>query len=148
MAIAREVQRQLPSARYKVLLTKKHANACPTFEQRVADTEYAKAFVSIHVDAPNLLGPLKSDGTLAIYNSRNPESFNLAEHLARSVSTTLRLNNRGTKIDNSLAVLSRKINFAPLSVILESARLSGLDERTLHAPGAVARIGGAVAASL
>ncbi len=125
----------------RVLLTKSDANACPTFAERgrLANDTEAKLLLSIHVDAPNPLALLDAipyrNGSLALYHPKKPESKRLADRAAQDVSSYLGLNNRGSATRADLAMLSPQVVQAP-AVILEVARLSGRDERVLHASGA------------
>ncbi|MEO7391868.1 MAG: N-acetylmuramoyl-L-alanine amidase [Ramlibacter sp.] len=149
MAIAREVQR-LASSKYEVVLTKTSANACPDFIDRgqTAKRASANVFVSIHVDKPNSIPfDLLGNGSLGIYNSQKPESKALAELMAGAVSLNLQVNSRGSKIDDTLAVLKPSVTPMP-AVIIESARLSGDDEKKLHAAGSATRIATGIKAAL
>jgi N-acetylmuramoyl-L-alanine amidase len=151
-AVAKEVQRQLPVSKYKVVLTKSSANACPGYRERGrwAIQERAKAFISIHMNAPNVMLGVEipfANGTSVIYNSGSPGAVKLAEALARSVSSSLGINNRGVKVNNGLTVLQPDVT--PVNaVLLEAARLSGRDELILHERDSAARIAAAIKATL
>jgi N-acetylmuramoyl-L-alanine amidase len=152
MAISLEVKRQLPPTKYRVVLTKASVNTCPTFIQRGFFAAYtsAKAFVSVHINAPNLiLGSIPSpiaNGTSVFYNRGKSGSFNLAEALARSVSASLGVNNRGVFVNDDLEVLKRTGDVA--AVLLETARLSGSDEVILHSSASVARAAAGIRAAI
>lgn len=150
VAIAIEVQRQLPATKYRVILTKRNANACPSYVDRgrIANNANAKAFVSVHINAPNPIpGDLFGNGTSVLYDVNKPGSFNLADAMSRAVSSSLGVNNRGPAVASDVAVLKPRIT-SMNAVLLESARLSGSDERTLHGSGAVARIAAGIKAAL
>jgi N-acetylmuramoyl-L-alanine amidase len=151
-AVAKELQRQLPASKYKAVLTKANANQCPSYRDRGrwAIEERAKAFISIHMNAPNVVLGVEvpfANGTSAIYNSGSPGASKLADTLARSVSSSLGVNNRGVKIDNGLTVLQPHVSAAN-AVLLEAARLSGRDELILHASDSAARIAAGIKAAL
>lgn len=154
MAIAREVQRILPTSKYKVVLTKRDANECPDFRKRgrIANIAKAKAFVSIHINAalvmPVIDVPLPvAHGTSVLYNVRKSGSFNLAESMAGNVSSNLGVNNRGVMVDDEVAVLKPTVTNMN-AVLVESARLSGTDETKLHTSGSAARIAIGIKAAL
>lgn len=154
MAIAREVQRILPTSKYRVVLTKRDANECPDFWERGlrANRQKAKVFVSIHINralvVPVTDWPLPvAHGTSVHYNVEKSGSFNLADSLARNVSSRLGVNNRGVMVDDELAVLKKKVTEMD-AVLVESARLSGTDEIRLHASGSATRIATAIKAAL
>lgn len=154
MAIAREVQRILPTSKYKVVLTKRDANECPAYWERgrVANIEKAKAFVSVHINralvVPVLSVPLPiTHGTSVLYNIAKSGSFNLAESMARNVSFNLGVNNRGVMVDDELAVLKPKVT-AMNAVLVEAARLSGDDETKLHTTDSASRIATGIKAAL
>jgi N-acetylmuramoyl-L-alanine amidase len=149
MAIAREVQRLAP-AKYKIVLTKSSAIACPSFldRGRMANNANAKVFLAVHVDRPNPIpGNPFGNGSLGIYNSGKPAAKPFADLLVGAVSSNLGVNNRGSKIDDSIAVLKPNVT-KMTAVILESARLSGADETKLHTAGSATRIAAAIIAAL
>ena len=155
MAIAREVQRLSPTSKYRVVLTKANANECPSFRERgrVANSEKAKAFVSVHINS-KLVVPYTdwaipaAHGTSVFYNVRKSGSFNLAESMARAVSSSLGVNNRGVVADDEIAVLKPTVTKTELAVLVESARLSGDNETKLHTPGSATRIATGIKAAL
>lgn len=150
VAIALEVQRTLPATAYKVVLTKKDVNSCPTFldRGRMANNANAKAFVSIHINRPNPLpGGFFGNGTSVLYHSSKPASKGLAEAMATSVSSHLGVNNRGAMIADGIAVLKPSVT-SMNAVLLEAARLSGDDELKLHRPESPARIAAGIKAAL
>jgi N-acetylmuramoyl-L-alanine amidase len=151
-AIASQVQKQMPSAKYKVVLTKANANECPRYRERgrTARRVGAEVFVSVHVNAPfAALGidvPV-AHGTSVIYNSAKSGSFNLAEDMSRAVSIALGTNNRGVRVDDSITVLTKEIT--PMNAVLvETARLSGRDEEILHSSGSSSRAAAAIESAL
>jgi N-acetylmuramoyl-L-alanine amidase len=149
IAIAREVQRLAP-AKYKIILTKSSATTCPSFldRGRIANNANAKVFVSVHVDARNFIpGNPFDNGSLGIYNSGKPAAKPLADLLAGAVSSNLGVNNRGSKTDDSLAVLKPTVT-TMTAAIIESARLSGDDEVKLHTAGSATRIATGIIAAL
>lgn len=155
MAIAREVQRILPTTRYRVVLTKRNANECPSFRDRgrVANEEKAKAFASVHINArlvvPGTDVPVPAaHGTSVLYNSKKSASFNLADSMARNVSSSLGVNNRGVMVDDEVAVLKPTVTKTEIAVLVEAARLSGSDETKLHAAGSATRIATGIQAAL
>ena len=152
MSIALEVKRQMPSTKYRVVLTKQSTNACPTYldRGRIANNANAKAFVSIHINAPNVVVGIDNpfaNGTSVLYNVNKSGSFNLADEMARAVSANLGLNNRGAKVDEEIAVLKPTVTRMN-AVLLEAGRLSGRDEQILHSAGAASRIAAGVKSAL
>lgn len=151
MSVAGEVARQLPATRYKVVLTKRSADECPSYSDRagMAKTRRAVAFISVHANAPvTITGIFPSIyGTSAYYHTNKPGSSELARLLASNVSTSLGLNNSGAVIGNHLLVLQLTPD-GVFSVLLETARLSGKDEVALHTIGSSVRIASAIKASL
>lgn len=152
MAIALEVQRQMPASKYKVTLTKKNANDCPTYVDRGRKANVAGAivFVSVHINAANRILGIDNpfgNGTSVLYNVGKSGSFNLAETLARSVSSSLGVNNRGVMVNDDIAVLKSSVTEMN-AVLLEAARLSGNDERILHTSGSAARVAAGIKAAL
>jgi N-acetylmuramoyl-L-alanine amidase len=153
MAIAREVQRILPTSKYRVVLTKRDANDCPDFRWRgrVANVAKAKVFVSIHINRPLVVPvidvPLPlAHGTSVLYNVEKSGSFNLAYAMAGTVSSSLGVNNRGVMVDDELAVLKKTVT--EMNAVVEAARLSGTDETKLHTSGSVTRIANGIKAAL
>jgi N-acetylmuramoyl-L-alanine amidase len=154
MAIARELQRILPTSKYTVVLTKRDANDCPSFVKRgrIANEENAKAFVSVHINkalvVPVIDVPLPlAHGTSVLYNVNKSGSFNLAYSTAGSVSSSLGVNNRGVMVDDEIAVLKPTVTKMN-AVTVEAARLSGTDETKLHASGSVARVAAGIKAAI
>ncbi len=143
LAIALEAERLL-SKKYKVVLTKRDVISCPSFEKRgqIANDARAKVFVSIHINAPNtiigIVNNLFGNGTSVIYNSEKPASKGLADQMSLAVSSNLGTTNRGSMVDDSLAVLKPKVT-KMTAVLVEVARLSGTDEEILHTSGSVTR---------
>jgi N-acetylmuramoyl-L-alanine amidase len=141
MAIAREAQR-LMAPKYKVILTKGSAQECPSFLERgeIAKRFKAKVLVSIHINAPNPIpGDLFGNGTSVLYNSSKPDSKPLADSMSGTVSSNLGVNNRGSMVRDDLAILKPTVTVMN-AVLLEAARLSGDDEKVLHAAGSSTRI--------
>lgn len=155
MAIAREVQRILPTSKYRIVLTKRDANECPDYWERgrIANIAKAKAFVSIHINS-KLVVPYTdwaipaAHGTSVLYNVQKSGSFNLAESMARAVSSSLGVNNRGVKVDDEIAVLKPTVTKMEIAVLVESARLSADDETKLHTSGSATRIATGIKAAL
>lgn len=150
VAIAREFQR-LASSKYTVVLTKNSAIPCPTYVKRgeVAIDAEADVFVSVHINRRNPI-PLNpfANGTSALYNSSRPAFKALADLMAASVSVSLGVNNRGSKVDNQLAVLKDTVTPNMMSVLVEAARLSGSDEEILHAAGSTTKVAAGIKAAL
>lgn len=151
MAIAREFQR-LASSKYTVVLTKTSATTCPEYEKRgkVAIRAEADVFVSIHINQRNPIpfNPF-ANGTSAIYNSSRPAAARtLAELMASSVSASLGVNNRGTKVDDKLAVLKNTVTPKMTAVLIEAARLSGSDEEKLYAADSATKVAAGIKAAL
>jgi N-acetylmuramoyl-L-alanine amidase len=144
LAIAEEVVKQMPSS-YHVFLTKTDVDSCPSFlsRGRVANNSSSKLFVSLHINAPGFFLP----GTLTLWNVNKSGSFNVAESMARDVSSAVGVNNRGPKVDNEIAVLKPTVTNMN-AVLLEVTRLSGRDEELLHAPTAPSRIASGVVSSV
>lgn len=142
VAIAQEAQRQISSSNVEVLLTKTDTVSCPSFRDRggIANNANAKLFISVHLDAPNpiYIPNIFRLGTMAIYNPGSKNAKALGDLTSSNVSMSLGLNNRGSVVDRSLAVLKPSVTKAP-SIILEVARLSGVDEEAMHAPSSVVR---------
>jgi N-acetylmuramoyl-L-alanine amidase len=121
-------------------------NSCPTLRERgqIANNENAKLFVAIHINAPLQVlgipvpGPFGS-GTSALYNSSKPSSKSLADALSAAVAQNLGVNNREAAVRDDLAVLKPTVTRMP-AVLLEAARLSGSDEKALHASGFATKI--------
>ncbi|MEO5670469.1 MAG: N-acetylmuramoyl-L-alanine amidase [Ramlibacter sp.] len=155
MAIASEVRRILPTSMYRVELTKANANECPSYRERarIANKEEAKAFVSIHINAPLVVPGINvpipaAHGTSVLYNVNKSGAFNLAYAMAGAVSSSLGVNNRGAMVNDDLAVLKENYTETGIAVLLEAARLSGDDERKLHASGSATRIANGIKAAL
>jgi N-acetylmuramoyl-L-alanine amidase len=154
VAIALEAEKLL-SQKYKVILTKRDVNSCLELDERgrIANKERAKAFVSIHINAPNtIVGiPLPfGNGTSAIYNSESPLSSlsrKLADQTSQAVSLAIGVNNRGVKIDNTLRVLKPKV-INMTAVLIEVARLSGSDEQILHQAGSITKAATGIASAV
>jgi len=148
---ARETQRVLPTTKYKVVLTKNDVHSCPSYVDRgrVANNENARAFISIHVNAPNKYGPSfpLGNGTSTLYHPQRPEAQTLAIELADRVSSSLGVNNRGALPSDKHAVLKPTVTDMP-AVILETARVSGTDEVALHAHGASTRVANGIRQAL
>ena len=150
MAIAREFQR-LASSKYTVVLTKNSANTCPTYKDRGKTAMDLKAdvFVSVHINRANPIpyNPF-ANGTSAVYNSSRPGAKALANLMAASVSASLGVNNRGAKVDDGLAVLKHTVTPKMIPVLVEAARLSGSDEKTLHSISSAAKVASGIKAAL
>jgi N-acetylmuramoyl-L-alanine amidase len=117
---------------------------------RIANNANAKAFVSIHINAPNVVAGVENpigNGTSALYNVNKSGSFNLADEMARAVSSSLGVNNRGAQVDDGIAVLKPTVT-SMNAVLLEAARLSGRDEQLLHAPDGAARVAAGVLSAI
>ena len=123
---------------------KRDVHSCPSLKERgrIANNVNAKVFLSVHINAPNLLvGTLPNpfgNGTSVLYNSNKPAAEPLATQMAAAVSLSLGTNNRGAKVDDTIAVLKPTVTGMP-AVLIEVARLSGSDERLLHAPTSATR---------
>lgn len=131
---------QMMSASYKVVLTKRDVNSCPSFKKRgeIARNEKAKAFVSIHINKPNTILGVEvpfANGTSVLYNSQSEGAKGLADRMASAVASSLGVNNRGSSDRDDLAVLKPHVT-PTTAVLVEAARLSGSDEKILHARGA------------
>ena len=151
MAIAREFQR-LASSKYMVVLTKNSANTCPEYKERGETAIDAKAdvFVPIHINRRNPI-PLNpfANGTSTVCNSSRPAAAKtLAGLMAASISASLGVNNRGAKVDDGLAVLKKSVTPKMTAVLVEAARLSGSDEKTLHAAGSATKVAAGIKAAL
>lgn len=143
VAFALEAERLL-SANYKVVLTKRSANACPTFldRGRIANNANARVFVSVHVNAPSFF----SSGTSSLYN-RDKGAFDLAYALSEKVAQALGLNNRGPMPDDEIAVLKPTVTHMD-AALLEAGRLSGHDEQVLHSREAPGRVASGIRAAI
>ena len=142
VAIALETEKLL-AQKYKVVLTKRDVNSCPSLKERgrIANNANAKAFVSIHINAPNTIVGVPNpfgNGTSALYNSAKPLAQKLADQMSQAVSVNLGTNNRGPKIDDTIAVLKPTVTNMT-AVLIEIARLSGSDEQILHAAGSTTK---------
>ncbi|WP_048441753.1 N-acetylmuramoyl-L-alanine amidase [Caenimonas sp. SL110] len=155
VAIALEIERVLPPTAYKVVLTKRNVNDCPTYLQRGAKAafERAEVFISIHANAPAIVPGTAisfpfAHGSSTHYHILKPQSKPLADLLASSVSSSLGVNNRGSRVEiDDIAVLKPNVT-RMTAVLVETARVSGKDEERLHSPDAPARIAAAVRSSL
>lgn len=142
VAIALEAERLL-STKYKVVLTKRDANTCPTLKERgrIANNANAKAFVSVHINAPNTVLGIDNpfgNGTSALYNSSKSAAKSMADQMSASVSVNLGTNNRGSQANDNIAVLKPTVTNM-IAVLIEVARLSGKDEQILHASGSTTK---------
>jgi N-acetylmuramoyl-L-alanine amidase len=143
VAFALETERAL-SGSYRVILTKRDVQSCPSYLERgrIANNANAKAFVSIHVNAPNTASGIElpfANGTSVLYHSSRPPAKTLADQMASSVSLSLGVNNRGSMARDNVAVIKPSVTRAT-AVLVETARLSGSDEQKLHAASAPARV--------
>ena len=68
--------------------------------------------------------------------------------MAGNVSSSLGVNNRGVKVDDEIAVLKPTVTNTDIAVLVEAARLSGDDEKKLHAPGSTTRIASGIKSAL
>ncbi|GAC1609631.1 MAG: hypothetical protein NVS3B3_16560 [Aquirhabdus sp.] len=151
MAIASAAQ-AIMSSSYNVILTKKDVNSCPTFKERgrIANNANAKAFISVHINAPRTILDVSvpfGNGTSALYNSAKPASVPLADQTALSVASNVGVNNRGSSARDDLAVLKPTVT-KMTAVLVEVARLSGTDEQILHAPGSAAKAAAGIKAAV
>jgi N-acetylmuramoyl-L-alanine amidase len=94
LEIAQEVKRQMDSASVQVLLTKNRVNECPTFldRGRFSNTHGAKAFVSIHADAPTIIEHVSDSGSIGFDYTDSFVTQGFAQRLASDVSSRLGLN--------------------------------------------------------
>lgn len=151
VSFAMEIRRSLPPSKYRVILTKQDVHSCPSYidRGRIANNANAKVFVSLHVNAPNPLGgsfPF-GNGTSTHYHPVKPAARQLADQMARAVSSALGANNRGSFAETELAVLKPTVT-KMTAVLLETARLSGSDEVALHSPQAPTRVADGVKLAL
>jgi N-acetylmuramoyl-L-alanine amidase len=141
VAVALQLQPLLAGDSYTVKMTKSAVASCPTFLERtkLANDARSNMFVSIHFDAPakGLSGVFKSPGSLGIYNSTKKSAATLAQFVANNTASALGVNNRGIKVDDSLAVLKTTTS-RMTAIIIEVARLSAPDDDIVHASGATA----------
>ena len=90
--------------------------------------------ISIHINAPNLVAGIPNpfgNGTSVLYNSARPATKTLADQMSLDVSTSIGTNNRGSQVNDSIAVLKPTVTNMT-AILLEVARLSGTDETILH----------------
>lgn len=151
VAIALETERML-SASYRVVLTKRDVNFCPSFKERgrIANNANAKVFVSIHINKSNTILGIDNpfgNGTSVLYNSSKIGSKDLADQMSGAVSSNLGVNNRGSGARDDLAVLKPSVTNMT-AVLVEAARLSGTDERILHAAGSATKVASGVKTAL
>ncbi len=150
MAIALEFKR-LAASKYTVVLTKDSVDDCPTFEKRgeAAIDAKAHAFVSIHINARNFIpsSPF-GNGTSVLWNYKRPAAKTLADLMAVKVSASLAVNNRGAMEDNGIAVLKDTVTPKMIAVLVEAGRLSGDDEKKLHAAGSATKLAAGIKAAL
>lgn len=76
-----------------------------------------------------------ANGTSVLYGSQNERAKGLADRMAGAVASSLGVNNRGSSVRDDLAVLKPHVT-PTTAVLLEAARLSGSDEKILHARSA------------
>jgi N-acetylmuramoyl-L-alanine amidase len=145
VAFALEAEKAL-GPKFRVVLTKRTVDACPSFLERgrIANNANAKIFVSIHANAPALA--IVPHGTSTFYN-RDKASFNLAFSLSERVAQALGLNNRGPQVDEEIAVLKPTVTNMD-AVLLEAGRLSGRDEEILHSGEAPKRVAEGIRAAV
>lgn len=149
--VASQLGSLLAGDSFDVKLTKGSVSACPTFLERtkIANDARSNLFVSIHFDAPatGLTGLLKFPGSLGIYNSAKSSAATLAQFVANNTSASLGISNRGTKVDNSLAVLKTTTS-RMTGIIIETARLSSPDDDVIHASGGTTRAANGIRAGI
>ncbi len=149
--VASLLQPLLASDSFTVKMTKSTVSSCPTFLERtkIANDARSNMYVSIHFDAPatGVTGLFKSPGSLGIYNSAKTSAATLAQLVANNTSSSLGVSNRGTKVDNSLAVLKTTTS-RMTAIIIEVARLSTPDDDIVHASGATARAANGIRAGI
>jgi len=122
---------------YKVLATKADPYSCPTFLERgaIADKARANAFVSIHFNKVASLGCSLLDycsGSRGLYNQVKSDAKTLAQDLANGTSSGLGIPNAGIENRTELALLKPNVVKAT-STIIEVARLNEPDEDVVHA---------------
>ena len=146
--VASQLQPLLSSDSFTVKMTKTTVSSCPTFLERtkIANDARSNMFVSIHFDAPatGVSGLFKSPGSLGIYNSTKTSAATLAQFVANNTASSLGVNNRGVKVDNSLAVLKTTTS-RMTAIIIEVARLS---DDIVHTNGAAARAASGIRAGV
>ena len=146
--VASQLQPLLASDSFTVKMTKTIVSSCPTFLERtkIANDARSNMFVSIHFDAPatGVSGLFKSPGSLCIYNSTKTSAATLAQFVANNTASSLGVNNRGVKVDNSLAVL-KTTSSRMTAIIIEVARLS---DDIVHTNGAAARAASGIRAGV
>lgn len=135
MQVASFLNNVLKAQGFDVQLTKADPVTCPTLLERgaIANKARSNIFVSIHYNAPtfNFFGI--GSGTIGLYNSAKSSSTTLAGLLASAVSSTVGVNNRGTKARDDLAVLKPTVS-RMTAALVEVARLSAPDEDIVHNP--------------
>ncbi|MEO6195143.1 MAG: N-acetylmuramoyl-L-alanine amidase [Thermoanaerobaculia bacterium] len=124
---------------YTVLATKADPNSCPTFLERgaIANKARANAFVSIHFNKVASFGcsfnPFDyCSGSLGLYNQVKSDAATLAQFLATGASGSLGIPNQQTQNRPGLALLKPNVVKAT-SAIIEVARLNEPDEDIVHA---------------
>lgn len=152
MAIALELERILSASQYKVIMTKRDVNACPSFKDRgrTANQNKADVFVSIHINKQNTIMGFEvpfANGTSVLYHPSRLDSKVLADQMAGSVSSNLGVNNRGSFTKDDIAVLKPRVT-EMTAVLVEAARLSGTDEKILHTSGSAAKVATGIKAAL
>lgn len=151
VAVSSLLQPLLNSDSFTVKMTKTAVSSCPTFLERteVANNARSNIYLSIHFDAPatGVLGILKSPGSLGIYNSAKTSAATLAQLVVNNTASSMGVNNRGSKVDNSLAVL-KPTTSRMTAIIIEVARLSSPDDDIIHTSGATARAANGIRAGI
>src|SRR5262249_51097564 len=147
VAIALAARAELIKRNYTVTMTKADTVSCPKFLERGAIANKAKSniYVSIHINAPNNACKIFGIGcgSLGIWNSAKADSETLAQRLVDQVSSAIGVKNRGTKTDDSLAVLKATTS-RMTAALIEVARLSPPDENILHKPATRSKAGAAI----
>lgn len=127
----------LIQAGYTALATKADSNSCPTYLERgaIANKARANAFVSVHFNKVASLGCSLFNycsGSQGLYNQVKSDAATLAQFLATGASGSLGIPNAGTEDRPELALLKPSVVKAT-SAIIEVARLNQPDEDIVHA---------------
>jgi N-acetylmuramoyl-L-alanine amidase len=153
--VALAVESLLKAASYSVILTKRDVNSCPTLLDRAkkANDNRSDVFVSVHFDRPIsslpfFKRPFARRGSLGIYNSQKSSAQTLAGLLSSNVASQLGINNRGTKEDNSVAVIGPAPFTSMTASLIEVGRLDGEDLTAISAPGSAAKAASGIKAAI
>jgi N-acetylmuramoyl-L-alanine amidase len=147
--VATALNGRLQGNGFDVHLTKTDSVSCPTLLERTAIANKAKSnmFVSIHFNAPrfNFFGI--GSGSLGIYNSAKTSAQQFADLTAPAVASAVGVSNRGSRADDTLAVLKTTTS-RMTAIIIEVGRLSAPDEDVLHKPVSSTFAAGGIAAGI